>query len=83
MTEAGLPGGPGAGTVIVGLVVGALLSLGFGVLVAAVLNAWLAVDWVRGIASLAVAALLVAALLRAVVQTARGRLGALRGTRKE
>lgn len=71
-------GGPGLGYVIAGALVGVVLSLVAGLLVAGSLNTWLAIDWVRGTAALAVGIVVAAALLRGVVQTARGRLRTIR-----
>jgi hypothetical protein len=78
MSNADGPGGPGYGYVIMGALVGGAFSLAAGLFVAASLNTWLAVDWVRGMASLAAGAAIAAAMLRAVSQTARGRLRAVR-----
>ncbi len=80
MTHEDRPGGPGLGYVIAGAVVGVVVSLAAGIFVAASLNTWLAVDWVRGVATLAVGVAVAVAMLRAVVQTARGRLRAIKGS---
>jgi len=80
MTHEDRPGGPGLGYVIAGAVVGVVVSLAAGLFVAALLNTWLAIDWVRGIATLAVGTVVAAAMLRGVAQTARGRLRAIRGS---
>jgi hypothetical protein len=78
MTREDRSGGPGLGYVIAGAVVGVVVSLAAGLFAAALLNTWLAIDWVRGIATLAVGIVVAAAMLRAVAQTARGRLRAIR-----
>ena len=80
MTHEDRSGGPGLGYVIAGALVGVVASLAAGVFVAALLNTWLAIDWVRGIATLAVGIAVAAAMLRAVAQTAQGRLRAIRGS---
>jgi hypothetical protein len=67
-------GGPGRGSVVIGAALGGVVSLVAGLFVAAVLNSWLAIDWVRGIATLAAGVVLAGALLREVIQTARVRL---------
>lgn len=69
--------GPGRGFVLVGASLGIIASLLAGLLVAAFLNSWLVVDWVRGIATLAAGGAVAAVLLRAVIETARARLRAL------
>jgi hypothetical protein len=79
MTNDHPPGGPGYGFIVAGALVGVVVSFAAGLLVAASLNTWLAVDWVRGVASLATGAAIAAAMLRATTQTARGRLRAMRG----
>ena len=66
--------GPGPGFVVFGAVVGGVASLIAGLLVAAILNSSLAVDWVRGIATLAAGAIVAGSLLRSVIQVARARL---------
>ncbi len=78
MTHEDRPGGPGFGYVIAGTVVGVVVSLAAGLFVAASLNTWLAADWVRGIAALAVGAVVAAAMLRGVARTARGRFRTVR-----
>ena len=78
MNDGDPPGGPGPGSVVVGSIVGVVISLGFGLLVAALANTWLLVDWVRGVASLAADAIVAAAMLRVVFQSATGRWRALR-----
>ena len=80
MTHEDRPGGPGPGLVIAGAVLGVCVSLAAGLFVAASLNTWLAVDWVRGFAALAAGAVVAAAMLRGVAQAARGRLRAVRGS---
>ena len=80
MTHEDRPGGPGLGYVIAGAVLGVVVSLAAGLFVAASLNTWLAVDWVRGVATLTVGVVVAAAMLRAVAQTTRGRLRAIRGS---
>ena len=79
MTHEDPPGGPGLGYVIAGALVGVLFSLAAGVFVAASINTWLAVDWVRGVASLAVGVAVALAALRNVLQATIGRLRAVRG----
>ncbi len=80
MTHEDRPGGQWLGYVIAGAFVGVVVSLAAGLLVAALLNTWLAIDWVRGTATLAVGVVVAAAMLRAVAQTARGRVRAIRGS---
>jgi ABC-type uncharacterized transport system permease subunit len=60
------------------VVVGIVISLVVGLWVAAVLNSVLADYWVRGIVTLAVGILVAGLMLRAVIQTARGRLRAVK-----
>lgn len=71
-------GGPGLASVIVGAVLGVLISLLLGLFVAAALNAYLAVELIRGIGSLAVGIAVCAALIRNVLQSTRGRVRFLR-----
>jgi len=66
--------GPGPGFVVFGAILGGMVSLVAGLLVAAILNSWLAIDWVRGIATLAAGVVVAGSLLRSVIQVARGRL---------
>lgn len=66
--------GQGAGIVIAGALIGVVLSLAAGLLVAAILDSWLAIVWVRGIATVAAGVVVAASLLRSVIQTARVRL---------
>jgi hypothetical protein len=66
--------GPGHGFVVLGAVLGGVASLVAGLLVAAILNSWLAIDWVRGIATLAAGVVVARSLLRNVIQVARARL---------
>ena len=66
--------GPGPGSVVFGAVLGCVASLVAGLLVAAVLNSSLAIDWVRGIATLAAGVVVAGSLLRNVIQVARARL---------
>ena len=74
MTHEDRPGSLGLGFVIAGAVVGIAVSLAAGLLVAASLNTWLAIDWVRGIATLAAGILVAVAMLRVVAETARERM---------
>jgi len=67
-------GGPGRGSVVFGAVLGGAVSLVAGLLVAASLNSSLAIDWVRGIATLAAGVVVAGSLLRNVIQATRGRL---------
>jgi hypothetical protein len=71
-------GGPGLAFVIVGAVLGVLISLLLGLFVAAALDAYLAVELVRGIGSLAVGIAVSGALIRNVLQSTRGRVRFLR-----
>ena len=71
-------GGPGRAAVIVGAVLGVLTSLLRGLFVAAVLNAYFAVDLIRGIGSLAVGIAVSGMLIRSVLQSTRGRVRFLR-----
>jgi hypothetical protein len=66
--------GPGPGFVVFGAVLGGVASLVAGLLVAAILNSSLAIDWVRGIATLAAGVVVAGSLLRSVIQVARARL---------
>lgn len=77
MTGADRSGRPGRGFILAAMVVGIVVSLAVGLLVAAVLNTVLADYWVRGIATLAVGILVAGLMLRAVIQAARGRLRAV------
>ena len=70
--------GPGLGFVVLGAVLGAVASLVAGLLVAAILNSWLAIDWVRGIATLAAGVVVAGSLLRSVIHVARARLRTLK-----
>ncbi len=74
MTREDRSGGPGPVPVILGAALGVLVSLVAGLFVAAVLNTWLAIDWVRGIATLAVGVVVAGSLLRGVIQAARVRM---------
>ena len=67
-------GGPGRGSVVFGAVLGGAVSLVAGLLVAAFMNSWLAIDWVRGIATLAAGVVVAGSLLRSVIHVARARL---------
>ena len=71
-------GGPGLASVIVGAVLGVLISLLLGLFVAAVLNAYFAVELIRGIGSLAVGIAVSGMLIRSVLQSTRGRVRFLR-----
>jgi hypothetical protein len=71
-------GGPGLAFVIAGAVLGVLISLLLGLFVAAALDAYLAVELVRGIGSLAVGIAVSGALIRSVLQSTRGRVRFLR-----
>ncbi len=66
--------GPGLGFVVFGAVLGGVASVVAGLSVAAILNGWLAIDWVRGIAALAAGVVVAGSLLRGVIQVARARL---------
>ena len=66
--------GPGPGFVVFGAVLGGMASLVAGLLAAAILNSWLAIDWVRGIATLAAGVVVAGSLLRGVILVARARL---------
>jgi len=57
-----------------GAALGGVVSVVAGLFVAAVLNSWLAIDWVRGVATLATGVVVAGALLREVIQAARVRL---------
>jgi hypothetical protein len=65
---------PGPGFVVIGAVLGGVASLVAGLLVAAVLNSWLAIDWLRGIPTMAAGVDIAASLPRIVIQVARARL---------
>jgi purine-cytosine permease-like protein len=71
-------GGPGLASVIVGAVLGVLISLLLGLFVAAALNAYLAVEPIRGIGSLAVGIAVSGVLILKVRQATRGRVRYLR-----
>ena len=71
-------GGPGLASVIVGAVLGVLISLMLGLFVAAALNTYFAVELIRGIGSLAVGIAVSGALIRNVLQSTRGRVRFLR-----
>ena len=66
--------GPGLGFVVFGTLLGGVASVVAGLLVAAFLNSWLAIDWVRGIATLAAGVVVAGSLLRSVIHVARARL---------
>ena len=66
--------GPGPGSVVLGAVLGGVASLVAGLSVAAILNSWLAIDWARGIATMAAGVAVAGSLLRSVIQVARARL---------
>ncbi len=71
-------GGPGLAFVVVGAVLGVLISILLGLLVAAALNAYLAVELIRGTGSVAVGIAVSGALIRSVLQATRGRVRFLR-----
>jgi hypothetical protein len=69
--------GPGPGFVVAAAIVGGVANVVAGLFVAAVLNTWLAIDWVRGVAALAVGVVVDGSLLRGVIHVALARLRAL------
>lgn len=71
-------GGPGLAFVVVGAVLGVLISILLGLFVAAALNTYLAVQLIRGIGSVAVGIAVSGALIRGVLQATRGRVRFLR-----
>ncbi|HEX7949111.1 MAG TPA: hypothetical protein VF494_02090 [Candidatus Limnocylindrales bacterium] len=82
MTYRSGSGGLGLISVIAVAATGVVFSLAVGLVVWAVLNSWLAIEWVRGFATLAAGVVVAGALVREVILTTRVRLHLLRKSRR-
>lgn len=82
MTYRAGSGGLGLISVIAVAAAGVVFSLAVGLFVWAVLNSWLAIEWVRGFATLAVGVVVAGSLVREVILTARVRLHSLRKSKR-
>lgn len=82
MTYRSGSGGLGLISVIAVAATGVVFSLAVGLVVWAVLNTWLAIEWVRGFATLAAGVVVAGALVREVILTTRVRLHLLRKSRR-